>query len=87
MAQQGFAQAVILGEESPAPSLLSRQSVVLGVSDGAIMVAPPPTKAARLLATMPPLPAQLLASFRELPLRNDLPPGESSSLTPWHQAA
>jgi hypothetical protein len=75
MAQQGFTPAVILGQDTPAPHLLSRQSVVLGVSDGAILVQPPPTKAAQLLATMPPLPAQLLGSFRELPLRNDLPPG------------
>ena len=75
MAEQGFGPVVVLGSARPAPALLSRQSVVLGVSDGAIWVAPPPARAARLRATMPPLSQQLLGGFRGLPLRDDLPPG------------
>ena len=76
MAEQGFGPGVVLGEARPAPALLCRQSVVLGVSNGAILIRPPPTRPARLRATMPPLSPQLLGSFRDLPLRNDLPPGE-----------
>ena len=39
LAEQGFTDVLVAGESLPAPALLSRQSVVLGVSDGAIQVA------------------------------------------------
>ena len=85
MAEQGFAPVVVLGEASPAPPLLARQSVVLGVSDGAVLAAPPTIGPALLAATMPPLSQQLLASFRDLPLRDDLPPGALlTSMTPLY---
>ena len=77
MLEQGFDPALCVGEaDRSLPSLLCRQSVVLGVSDGHIMARPPPTKPAQLRATMPPIPQQLLDSFQDLPLRNDLPTGE-----------
>ena len=47
LAEQGFTDVLVAGEGLPAPALLSRQSVVLGVSDGAITVArsqPPPAQ-------------------------------------------
>lgn len=75
MIEQGFDPALGLGEVNDAPPLLCRQSVVLGVSDGRVMAKPPPTKPARLRATMPPLPQHLLDGFGDIPLRNDLPAG------------
>lgn len=75
MTEQGFESALGLGEVNDAPALLRRQSVVLGISDGRVMAKPPPTKPARLCATMPTLPQRLLDGFGDIPLRNDLPAG------------
>ena len=46
MQSQGFPDVAVAGEAASAPALLSRQSVVVGISDGATVVdssAPPPT--------------------------------------------
>ena len=45
MQSQGFPDVAVAGEAAGAPALLSRQSVVVGISDGAVVVdfpAPPP---------------------------------------------
>jgi hypothetical protein len=39
LSQQGFSDVLVAGENRPAPTLLSRQSVIVGVSDGAIRIA------------------------------------------------
>lgn len=75
MAEQGFGAAVIAGEAADARWLLSRQSVVVGVSDGSILAKPRPTQPVSLPADLPPMHPQLLDSFHSLPLRNSLPQG------------
>lgn len=83
MAEQGFGSAVIAGEASDARWLLSRQSVVVGVSDGSILVKPRPTLPVSLPADLPQMHPQLLDSFRSLPLRNSLPQGVYSCTSPF----
>lgn len=65
MAEQGFAAAQLAGDLGNRPRLLSRQTVVVGASDGIIL----PTAAAaaprvRLAATLPLPTEQLLFGFR-----------------------
>lgn len=65
MADQGFRSAQQAGDVSSRPRLLSRQTVVVGISDGVIR----PSATAlvprvRLQTTLPPPTQQLLASFR-----------------------
>jgi hypothetical protein len=76
MAEQGFEHGTIAGESCSASWLLSRQSVVLGTSDGRIMARPPSTRPAQLRATMAPLPQDLFEGLKDLPLRSELPPGQ-----------
>lgn len=75
MAEQGFEGVLVAGDATDARWLLSRQSVVLGVSDGAILARPRPTVPVDLPSNTPPVPPQLLDRFRSLQLRNSLPPG------------
>ncbi len=82
MEQQGFEGVVVAGEAADARWLLSRQSIVLGVSNGAILVRPQPTVPVDLPSDTPHVLPQLLDSFRSLQLRNSLPPGVSLSLSP-----
>ncbi len=81
MAEQGFEGVLVAGDATDARWLLSRQSVVLGVSDGAILARPRPTVPVDLPSNTPPVPPQLLDRFRSLQLRNSLPPGVCLSLS------
>lgn len=68
---QGFESVVVAGEEAHAPPLLSRQSVVMGVSDGAVRVyegegAPVPRQLPTAAAQ---LPAGFLPGLARLPIR------------------
>ena len=76
LSEQGFENVVALGEADTAPALLQRQSVIAGLSNGEILVKPPPTQPAQLRSTMPPLASDLLRSFAAIPLRDSLVPGE-----------
>jgi hypothetical protein len=58
--EQGFSPVVVVGESKPAPALLSRQSVVLGVSDGAIRIARQSPAKARAAARAPPSAVKVL---------------------------
>lgn len=65
MAEQGFVSAQPAGNVTSRPRLLSRQTVVVGISDGIVR----PQAAAlvprvRLQTTLPSPTDQLLASFR-----------------------
>ena len=74
MQSQGFPDVAVAGEAAGAPPLLSRQSLVVGISDGAVMVvspAPPPRlqKAAAKPAAPragAPLPQQLLSMMMQV---------------------
>ncbi|KAK9803996.1 hypothetical protein WJX72_011444 [[Myrmecia] bisecta] len=79
--EQGFGEIVIAGQTTNAPPLLSRQTVIVGASDGRILARRSPFTKATLRATMPALPPQLLDAFRSLPLRNDLPDGFQAAVT------
>ena len=64
LAEQGFSSVLVAGENKPAPALLSRQSVIVGVSNGAIRIArhkskkaAPSSKAAAAAAVKPSLAA------------------------------
>lgn len=65
MAEQGFVSAQPAGNLGGRPRLLSRQTVVVGASDGVVL---PAAAAAvprlRLAATLPVPTEQLLSSFR-----------------------
>lgn len=65
MASQGFASAQPAGDLVSRPRLLSRQTVVVGISDGVIL--PPAEQRAprmQLQASLPPPTNELLASVR-----------------------
>lgn len=84
--EQGFEGPVVAGEAAEARWLLSRQSVVLAVSNGSILAAPRPTVSISLPSLLPPLPQQLMEGFRSLDLRNSLPQGSlhlSTSAAGW----
>ena len=75
---QGVAPVVAAGQAAAAPRLLSRQVVVVGVSDGVIL-GPPAAHVLRTLQTRTaPVPASLLEGFKDLELRDSLPAGGSS---------
>ena len=80
LAEQGFEQACIAGEKLQAPWLLGRQSVVMGLSDGLILAQPGAYVAKCLHGPPAGLPADLAASFAQLPLRDSMPPGMSCFL-------
>jgi hypothetical protein len=87
LGEQGFEGAVVAGEAAEARWLLSRQSVVLAVSNGSILAEPRPTVSVSLPSLLPPLPQQLLDGFRSLDLRNSLPQGNShlsNSAADWN---
>ncbi len=77
LSAQGFTPVVAAGQAAAAPRLLSRQVVVMGVSDGVIL-GPPATHVLRTLQTRAaPVPASLLEGFKDLELRDSLPEGAS----------
>ena len=78
LSAQGFTPVVAAGQAAAAPRLLSRQVVVMGVSDGVIL-GPPSSHMLRTLQTRAaPVPASLLEGFKDLELRDSLPGGASS---------
>lgn len=69
MASQGFDSARPAGDVASRPRLLSRQTVVVGISDGVVL--PPAEQRAprvRLQASLPPPTQDLLASVRWAPV-------------------
>ena len=57
------------------PALLSRQSVVVGISDGEVRAPPPAEVPRQLQATAPPLADGILEGFKAVQLQNLLPIG------------
>ena len=73
--EQGFEQPCIAGKGCKVPWLLSRQSVVMGLSDGLIL-AQPAVFVPRTLDGYPAsLPHESAASYMQIALRNSLPQG------------
>ena len=65
MASQGFGSAQPAGDVKSRPRLLSRQTVVVGISDGIVL--PPAAERVprvQLQASLPPPTQELLASVR-----------------------
>ncbi len=60
----GFTDVAVAGEAAAHARLLSRQSVVLGVSDGVIAPQTQRHQIARLQEMMPPLPPSSVEQFR-----------------------
>lgn len=67
----GFEGVVVAGEGTPAPALLSRQSVVAGVSDGVVLIFEREDSLVpmQLPADATPLPADILDTFMHIPVR------------------
>ena len=66
---------IALGEACAAPALLQRQSVVLGVSNGNVLVRRPAFKQAQLRNTMRLLTSEAIQQMKDIPLRNSMAPG------------
>ena len=73
--EQGFEQPCIAGKGCEVPWLLSRQSVVMGLSDGLILAQPAVFVPRTLNGHLASLPHELAASYMHIPLRNSLPQG------------
>ena len=73
--EQGYEQPCIAGKGCEVPWLLSRQSVVMGLSDGLILAQPAVLVPRTLDGHPASLPHELAASFVQTPLRNSLPQG------------
>ena len=77
LAEQGFHDVLVAGESHDAPPLLTRQSVVLGVSDGAIRIARAKPQSRQATPAAPKAKAPAAA----LPVRAQSAPGGSVSVT------
>ena len=75
LSEQGFEAVIALGEACAAPALLQRQSVVLGVSNGNVLVRRPAFKQAQLRNTMHSLTSEAIQQIQNIPLRNSMAPG------------
>ena len=56
MRREGFLDVTVAGEAASAPALLARQSVVVGISDGAIIAVAPEAAVASRGVTRPTTP-------------------------------
>ena len=75
LSEQGFEAVIALGEACAAPALLQRQTVVLGVSNGNVLVRRPAFKQAQLRNTMRSLTSEAIQQMKDIPLRNSMAPG------------
>ena len=73
--EQGFTEVQVAGSALSPPALLSRQSVVMGISDGEVRAPPPAEVPRQLQAAAPPLADGILEGFKAVQLQNLLPPG------------
>ena len=73
--EQGFEAVIALGEANAPPALLQRQSVLVGVSNGSVLVRRPTFKQAQLRNTMHSLPSGAIQQIKDIPLRNSMAPG------------
>ena len=78
LAEQGFSNVLVAGQNAAAPALLSRQSVVIGVSDGAIRIARQKVKqaGARRTAAAKPSPA----ASHKMPVQASLAPPATAAV-------
>ena len=76
--EQGY-EPCIAGKGCKVPWLLSRQSVVMGLSDGLILAQPAAFVSRDLGGHPASLPHELAARFMQIPLRNSLPQGRMPS--------
>ena len=75
MLEQGFEAVIALGEANAAPALLQRQSVIVGVSNGNVLVRRPALRQARLRSTMQTLTSKAIQQIKDIPIRNSMAPG------------
>lgn len=71
LSSQGFGRVVAAGESTASPRLLSRQTVVAGLSDGAVRVYQKEDSLVRmqLSDTAAPLPPDFLHTIASMPVR------------------
>jgi len=71
LSSQGFDRVVAAGEGTASPRLLSRQTVVAGLSDGAVRVYQKEDALVRMQLSdaAPPLPPDFLHTIASMPVR------------------
>jgi hypothetical protein len=72
MEAQGFHSVVVVGEETHAPELLARQSVVAGISSGVVRIIENSDSLVPMQLPLegPTLNPSILGSFSQLPIRH-----------------